>query len=86
MKVKMENVIWQFAKVYRKLMAAEHPDLTDVGMNIAAPAFFKALVATGHGFEEIDAEGNSIWRVTDEFLRENGVEAGPLVVFGPGVH
>ena len=86
MQVKIENVIWQFAKIYRNWMAEENADLSDIGMNIAAPAFFQVLQKTGHAVEEIDAEGNSIWRATEKFLRETGLEAGPLIVFGPEMH
>jgi hypothetical protein len=85
MNVKIESVLWEFAKLYRKKLVAEHPD-QPIGMNIAAVATLQAMRANGDAVEELDADGNSIWRATPRFLHATGLEAGPLVIFGPEVH
>jgi hypothetical protein len=81
----MENVIWQFAKFAREQFIADHPD-QPISTSLAAVAAFVALRDNGDAVEEVDAAGNITWRATPKFLRASGLESGPLVTFGPGVH
>ena len=85
MHIKIENVIWQFAKHYRKLFIANNPR-KPISMSIAAAATFHALRDVGHAVEEVDADGTVCWRATPKFLRETGLEPGPLITLGPDVH
>lgn len=84
MRIKIENVIWQFAKAFRKKFVADHPGL-EISMSVAAVAAFGALKANGHAEECVDSDGAIIWKATPKFLNETGLEPGPLVVLGPGV-
>jgi hypothetical protein len=83
--VRIENAIWQFAKLYRELFAANNPDAEPLTMSIAAVSTFQALQHVGDAVEETDTDGNVTWRATPQFLRKTGVEPGPLVTFGPEV-
>jgi hypothetical protein len=85
MNIRIENVIWQFAKQYRKKFIANHPDM-QISMSIAAVATFRALRDSGHAVEELDAAGNATWKVTKKFPRETGLEPGPFMTFAPEVH
>ncbi len=84
-KIQIANVIWQFGKQYRKMFIANHPDM-QVSMSTAAVATFRALMATGHAVEEMDTDGNAIWKVTEQFLCETGLEPGPFITFGSELH
>ena len=53
MRIKIENVIWQFAKAFRKKFVADHPGL-EFSMSVAAVAAFGALKANGHAEECVD--------------------------------
>jgi hypothetical protein len=83
--IKIDSVLWQFAKFYRKKFNANNPD-EQIGMNIAAVATLRALEANGDAVEEIDAAGNSILRATPKFLRATGLKRGPLITLGPGIN
>ena len=85
MRIKIENVIWQLAKAFRKKFAADHPGL-EINMSVAAVAAFNSLKANGHAEEYVDSDGATIWKATPKFLTETGLEPGPFVVLGPGVH
>jgi hypothetical protein len=79
MKIKIDNVIWQFAKLYRKKFVEDHPG-RKLNMSVAAVATFCALRDNGNAEECTNADGS----VT--FLSQTGLETGPLVTLGPGVH
>jgi hypothetical protein len=44
------------------------------------------LEANGHATKHIDPDGSVTWKATPKFLANFKGGAGPLVVFGPGVH
>jgi hypothetical protein len=83
--VRMESILWQFAKLMCKKFNADHPDQL-IGMNIAAAAALLAFEAYGHALEELDADGNSTWKATPKLLGATGLEPGPLIILGPKVH
>ncbi len=85
MNIKIENVIWQFAKLYRDKFAADHPG-QQMNMSVAAVATFLALKENGDAVEHADADGSVTWKATPKFLQSTGLEPGPLVIFGPGVN
>ena len=81
MTVKMDSVLWQFAKFYRSKFNADHPD-EQIEMNVAAIAMFQAFVANGDAVEEY-SDGVSTWRATQKFLDNTGLERGTVLTFGP---
>jgi hypothetical protein len=85
MNIRIEKPIWEVAKVLRKEFISKHPD-EPIGMNIAVVAALGALKNFGYAEEELDTDGNSTWSATPKFLRENGLEHGPFITLGPGVH
>jgi hypothetical protein len=68
-----------------KLFISNNPR-QPISMSIAAAATFHGLRDVGHAVEEVDAEGTVCWRATPKFLRETGLEPGPLIRLGPDVH
>jgi hypothetical protein len=85
MNVKIDDVIWQLAKVYREEFIAKHPD-KPISMSFSAVVTFLALRASGRAVEELDADGNSTLKATPKLLRETGLEPGRFVTLGLGVH
>lgn len=85
MVIKIENVIWQFAKLYQRKLVTAHPDC-EINMSVAAVATLRAFKESGHAVEHPNADGSVTWKATPKFLRETGLEPGPLVTFGPGIH
>ena len=82
--VKMDSVLWQFAKFYRSKLNAEYPD-KQIGMNIAATAMMRAMMTSGDAVEEY-SDGVSTWRATQKFLDSTGLERGAVLTFGPGIN
>ena len=82
--VKMDTVLWQFAKFYRDKFNIDHPN-EKIEMNVAAVATFQALESSGDAVEERGA-GVSIWRATPKFLAASGLERGETITFGLGIN
>jgi hypothetical protein len=73
--VEIDDVLWQFAKLYRKKLNAEHPDLDIADATVA---MLRAFAASGDAVEG-RAAGVSTWRATPKFLDATGLPRGPTV-------
>lgn len=82
--VKMDSVLWEMAKFYRRKFNSENPDVS-AGMNVMASATLRALEANGDAEEEC-RDGVSTWRATQKFLDATGLERGAVLTFGPEIN
>jgi hypothetical protein len=79
MQVKMENILWQYAKYCHKKYTAEVDP--EAGIGVIAISALQALESQGYAVRIED--GDVTWRATPAFLP--GRERGPLVTFGPNM-
>ena len=84
MVVKMDSVLWQFAKFYCRKFNIENPGVS-AGMNVMASATLRALRDHGDAEEEY-SDGVSTWRATQKFLDSTGLERGAVLTFGPEIN
>jgi hypothetical protein len=78
MVVRMEEVLWQLSKYYCRKLNTEHPG-AELSPDVAAMALLCALERSGDAVQNICPEGIVTWRATTKFLRDTGLETGPLV-------
>jgi hypothetical protein len=82
--IKMDSVLWQFAKFYRRQFNIEYPDM-QAGMDITVFATLQALAAHGEAEEERGADV-WMWRATPKLLQDTGLERGPTITLGPWIN
>ena len=78
MNVQMDEVLWEFSKLYREMFLIKNPDV-ELSKDVAAIATLRAMEDTGHAVQHIRPDGNVTWKVTPKFLGSPGLETGPLV-------
>jgi hypothetical protein len=81
MNVQMDEVLWEFSKLYRGKFLAENPDV-ELSEDITAIAMLRAMELTGDVVQHIRPDGNVTWKTTPKFLGSTGLETGPLVTVG----
>lgn len=81
MYVQIDEVLWEFSKLYRGKFHAENPDV-ELSEDIAAIAMLRAMELTGDVVQHIRLDGNVTWKATQKFLGSTGLETGPLVTVG----
>ena len=81
MYVQIDEVLWEFSKLYRGKFLAENPDV-ELSEDIAAIAMLRAMELTGDVVQHIRLDGNVTWKATQKFLGSTGLETGPLVTVG----
>jgi hypothetical protein len=74
MQVKMENILWQYAKYC-------HVVEQECSLSVSAINTLLNLESRGHAVRIEDGDVSVTWRATPAFLP--GRERGPLVTFGP---
>jgi hypothetical protein len=79
--VQIDEVLWEFSKLYRGKFLAENPDV-ELSEDIAAIAMLRAMELTGDVVQHIRLDGNVTWKATQKFLGSTGLETGPLVTVG----
>lgn len=85
MRVKVDSVLWQFAKLYHKKYLADHPG-RKIGLGALAISVLLAFEKNGDAVRQEDTRDSVTWKATPQFLNKTRLEAGPLVTLGPGVH
>lgn len=81
MYVQIDEVLWEFSKLYRGKFLAENPDV-ELSEDITAIAMLRAMELTGDVVQHIRLDGNVTWKATQKFLGSTGLETGPLVTVG----
>jgi hypothetical protein len=81
--VRMDSILWGFAKFYHKKWVAEHPEHADASVGLITMAFLRSLEVAGHAEKHIDPNGDVTFRATDKFMDGKKSPRGPLVSFGP---
>lgn len=76
--IQMDEVLWEFSKVYREKFLAEHPDV-ELSADLAVIALVNAMEVTGDVVKNFSPSGNVICKATPKFLDSTGLEPGPLV-------
>jgi hypothetical protein len=79
MNVQMDEVLWEFSKLYREMFLTKNPEV-ELSEDVAAIATLRAMEVTGHAVQHIRPDGNVTWKVTPKFLGSTGLETGPLVI------
>jgi hypothetical protein len=77
----MDEVLWEFSKLYGKKFHAEHPD-AELNADVIAIAMLRAMEVTGDAVQNILPDGNITWKATPKFLGSTSLETGPLVTLG----
>jgi hypothetical protein len=76
--IHMDQVLWEFAKQYRKRLIADQPGI-EVSDYVIATAALYAFHHCGHASREVRANGQIVWIATPKFLNETGLARGEVV-------
>jgi hypothetical protein len=79
----MDEILWQFGKLYYKKWCRENPKQSDVSVGVVVMSLLLAMEATGHAAKQLDADGSVTWTATDKFMVGKKTPRGSLVSFGP---
>jgi hypothetical protein len=80
--VKMDSALYHFGKFYHKKYLKGHLG-SEVGEGVIVMSMLFAFEENGDAVKHLDADGNVTWKATAKFLASTGVEAGPIISFGP---
>jgi hypothetical protein len=81
--VRMDSILWNYAKYYRKLWLADNPEHADASVGFTTMCVLRALEMEGHAEKHIDPNGDVTFRATDKFMDGKKSPRGPLISFGP---
>jgi hypothetical protein len=78
--VQLDEILWEYAKFYRKMMIIDFSDCEWISEEFVAVATCLVLEESGDASRHSDPAGNNItFKATQKFLRSIGHEAGSLV-------
>jgi hypothetical protein len=78
--VQLDQVLWEFAKLYRKKPIIDHPGREEPSEELVAVMACLVLENFGHVSRHNDPAGNNVtFKATQKFLRSIGHEAGSLI-------